>query len=54
MVLPFLETVMGGPSSWERNETILRSIEIRDGRVQNPKILSFQGRAEAYPHPVLA
>ena len=52
VVLPFLETVMGGPSAWERNETILRAIEIREGRVQNPKILRFQGRAEAYPHPV--
>ena len=52
VVLPFLETVMGGPSAWERNETIRRAIEIRDGKVQNPKILSYQGRAEAYPHPV--
>jgi alanine dehydrogenase len=50
VVLPFLEAVMEGPSAWDRNETITRSIEIRDGMVQNPKILSFQDRAEAYPH----
>jgi len=50
VVLPFLETVMGGPAAWDQDETIRRSIEIRDGVVQNPKILSFQDRAEAYPH----
>ena len=54
VVLPFLETVMEGPAAWDRNETISRSIEIRDGMVQNPKILSFQDRAEAYPHPLQA
>jgi alanine dehydrogenase len=50
VVLPFLETVMGGPEAWDRNETLRRSIEIRDGVVQNPKILSFQDRAADYPH----
>ena len=52
MVLPFLETVIGGPVAWDGNETIRRAIEIRSGVVQNPKILSFQDRAEAYPHPI--
>ena len=32
------------------DETLGRAIEIRDGVIQNPKILSFQGRAEDYPH----
>ena len=27
-----------------------RAIEIRDGEVQNEKILSFQGRSADYPH----
>ena len=27
-----------------------RAIEIRDGVVRNPTILSFQGREETYPH----
>jgi len=52
VVLPFLGAVMGGPEAWDRNETIRRAIEIREGVVQNPKILSFQGREERYPHPV--
>jgi N5-(carboxyethyl)ornithine synthase len=50
VVLPFLEAVMSGPEAWEKSETIRRAIEIWDGVVQNPKILSFQNRAEAYPH----
>ena len=53
-VLPFLGTVMGGPSHWERDETISRAIEIRDGRVQNERILSFQHRERDYPHEPIA
>lgn len=51
-LLEYLPIVMAGPDSWDRSETIRRAIEIRDGHVQNPRILSFQGRAEAYPHAV--
>jgi alanine dehydrogenase len=49
-LLPHLATIMGGPESWDRDETIRRAIEIRDGVIQNPKILSFQSRAPEYPH----
>ena len=49
-LLPFLRTVMDGPDSWDRVPTIHRAIEIRDGVIQNPAILSFQGRAPAHPH----
>lgn len=49
-VLPYLPTVLGGPRSWDGDETIRRSIEIRDGVVQNPAILSFQDRKPEYPH----
>jgi len=49
-LLPFLRTVMDGPGSWDRVPTIRRAIEIRDGVIQNPAILSFQDRAPAYPH----
>ncbi len=49
-LLPFLRTVMDGPDSWDRVPTIRRAIEIRDGVIQNPAILSFQGRAPAHPH----
>jgi alanine dehydrogenase len=50
VVVPFVETVLGGPAAWEKNETIRRAIEIRDGVVANEKILSFQGRETDYPH----
>jgi alanine dehydrogenase len=49
-LIPFLGTVMGGPSSWDRDPTIQRAIEIRAGVVQNAKIHSFQGRSFDYPH----
>jgi alanine dehydrogenase len=49
-LMPFLRCVLDGPEAWDGNETIRRAIEIRDGVIQNPKILSFQGRLEEYPH----
>lgn len=51
-LLEYLPIVMSGPASWDGDETIRRAIEIRDGVVQNPRILSFQGRSPAYPHQV--
>jgi len=50
-LLPYLKTVLGGPAAWDADETIRRAIEIRDGVIQNPAILSFQHRAAEYPHP---
>jgi alanine dehydrogenase len=52
-LIPHLATVMSGPDAWERDETISKAVEIRDGVVQNPKILSFQGRSPEYPHAKL-
>lgn len=49
-LLPFLRTVLEGPGAWDESLTISRSIEIRDGVIQNPDILSFQGRDATYPH----
>ncbi len=49
-LIPYLPIVMGGPERWATSETIRRAIEIQDGVIQNPKILSFQQRAAAYPH----
>lgn len=49
-LLPHLKTVLGGPDAWGSDETIRRAIEIRDGIIQNPAILSFQRRAPQYPH----
>ena len=52
-LLEYLPVVLGGPGSWDANETISRAIEIRDGVVRNPRILSFQHRAADPPHAVL-
>ncbi len=49
-LLPFLRPVL--ENRWDENETIRRAVEIRDGVVQNPKILSFQHREQTYPHAV--
>jgi len=52
-LLPFLPVVMGGPDCWDAEEPIRRAIEIRDGRVVNPAILTFQGRHGEFPHAVI-
>jgi alanine dehydrogenase len=49
-LLRFVGPVMEGPAAWDRDVTIRRGIEIRDGVVQNPAILSFQGRSAEHPH----
>ena len=51
-LLPHIETVLAGPAAWNATPTISRAIEIRDGTVLNPGILSFQHRDDAYPHAV--
>jgi alanine dehydrogenase len=51
-LIPFLRAMQGGPGGWDENETIRRAVEVRDGVVHNPKILSFQRREAHYPHPV--
>ena len=49
-LIPYLRSVMGGPAAWEQDVTIRLAIEIHQGVVQNPKILSFQRRATDHPH----
>ena len=49
-LLPFLETVITGPTAWTGNETISRAIEIREGVVLNQDVLQFQQRQPEYPH----
>ena len=51
-LLPHIETLLAGPAAWNATPTISRAIEIRDGAVLNPSILSFQHRDDAYPHAV--
>jgi alanine dehydrogenase len=53
-LLPHIETLLGGPTAWNSTPTISRAIEIRDGVVLNPSILSFQHRSDTYPHLVRA
>jgi alanine dehydrogenase len=53
-LLPHIETLLGGPAAWNSAPTIHRAIEIRDGVVVNPSLLSFQHRDDAYPHLVRA
>ncbi|MGW0534661.1 N(5)-(carboxyethyl)ornithine synthase [Streptomyces sp. NPDC003032] len=52
-LIPFLRSVLEGPTGWDGDRTISRAIEIRGGTVQNPAVLAFQHRAEKYPHAVL-
>ena len=49
-VLEYLPIVMSGPAAWGANETIERAIEIREGVIQNPRIISFQRRSPAFPY----
>ena len=49
-LLPHIDAVLDGPATWDQTPTIARAIEIRDGVVLNPGILSFQHRDDAYPH----
>ncbi|BDZ43283.1 hypothetical protein GCM10025865_25820 [Paraoerskovia sediminicola] len=49
-LIPFLRAVLEGPASWDADEVLSRAIEIREGRVVDPEILAFQGRAPQPPH----
>lgn len=40
----------GRARRWDRAQTIRRAIEIRNGVIRNPKILSFQRRSAEFPH----
>ncbi|SDR72731.1 Alanine dehydrogenase [Brevibacterium sandarakinum] len=53
-LLPYLRTVMEGPDAWPQVPTIARAIEIQNGEVKNPSILSFQGRGSEYPYTRIA
>lgn len=49
-LLPHLRSVLSEHSTWDDHETLRRAIEIRNGTIQNPAILSFQQRLPQYPH----
>ncbi|MEW2503990.1 MULTISPECIES: N(5)-(carboxyethyl)ornithine synthase [unclassified Amycolatopsis] len=52
-LLPHLRSVLAGSAGWDEHPTVRRAIEIRDGTVENPAILSFQHRSPEYPHDKL-
>ena len=49
-LIPHLRTVMGGPGAWDRDQIIGRAVEIRDGVIRDPEILSFRRRSAGFPH----
>jgi alanine dehydrogenase len=49
-LLEYLPVVTSGSAAWGSNETIERAIEIREGVIQNPRIISFQGRSPNFPY----
>lgn len=51
-ILPHLRTVLSGPKAWATETTIERAIEIQDGEIRNPAILTFQDREETRPYAV--
>lgn len=53
-ILPYLRTVLEGPDAWSQVPTISRAIEIQNGGIKNPSILSFQNRESEYPYAQIA
>ncbi len=47
---PWVKDVVRGKDGWRACPTVGRAIDVEDGVVENRKILTFQGRAEEYPH----
>lgn len=47
---PHVKDVIDGEVGWARNPTVGKAIEIKEGVVINPKILSLQKREKDYPH----
>jgi alanine dehydrogenase len=52
-LLEYLPVVMSGPEAWDESETIQRAVEIREGVIRNPRIISFQGRSPTFPYDLL-
>ena len=52
-LIPFIRPVLEGDAGWDANNTVKRAIEIRQGVIQNPKILTFQHRQQQFPHPLI-
>lgn len=48
-----LPSVVAGPEAWQLNETIRQAINLDQGVIQKPNILSFQRREAEYPHKII-
>ncbi|ETI59233.1 N(5)-(carboxyethyl)ornithine synthase [Marinomonas profundimaris] len=49
-LIVYLESVLEGREHWQQNETIRRAINIDEGVIKNPLILSFQHRETTPPY----
>lgn len=49
-----LPAVVDGAASWQANETIRRAINVDEGVIVKPGVLSFQNRQPDYPHASFA
>lgn len=49
-LIGYLPIVMADRDCWQKNDTIRRAVNIDDGVIHNPSILSFQKRESNYPH----
>ena len=52
-LIVYLENVLEGREHWQHNETIRRAINIDEGVIKNPLILSFQHREMTPPYAAL-
>jgi alanine dehydrogenase len=50
VIVPYLEKVLSGPDAWQADEVLRRAVEMREGKILNDKILTFQKRDREYPH----
>ncbi len=51
-LLPYVPIVLSGPLAWHGQTTLSKAIDIEQGVIRNPKILSFQKREKPYPHDI--
>ncbi|MGO2512460.1 N(5)-(carboxyethyl)ornithine synthase [Marinomonas polaris] len=52
-LIVYLENVLEGREHWQQNETIRRAINIDEGVIKNPLILSFQHREMTSPYAAI-
>jgi alanine dehydrogenase len=53
-LLVYIPAFVAGRQSWQGNETIRQAINIDEGVIKKPEILSFQDREPNYPHAALS